>query len=88
MASGQTSKGFRLNHVSSRVADLDKSICFYSDIFRIKKLSRMNLDTVTIVLLRYAYSADPSVPVLAREGVLELVLAKIQLNTTKPILKS
>jgi hypothetical protein len=29
------------------------------------------------VLLRYADSADPSVPVLAREGVLELVLAKV-----------
>jgi catechol 2,3-dioxygenase-like lactoylglutathione lyase family enzyme len=77
MAFRQPTKGFDFNHVGFRVADLDKSIDFYSDKFAMKELSRMDLDTVTIVLLRYADSADPSVPVLAREGVLELVLAKV-----------
>jgi catechol 2,3-dioxygenase-like lactoylglutathione lyase family enzyme len=77
MAFRQPTKGFGFNHVGFRVADLDKSIDFYSDKFAMKELSDMNLDTVTIVLLRYADSADPSVPVLAREGVLELVSAKV-----------
>ena len=77
MAFRQPTKGFDFNHVGFRVADLDKSIDFYSEKFAMKELSRMDLDTVTIVLLRYADSAVPSVPVLAREGVLELVLAKV-----------
>jgi len=77
MASGQTTRGFRLNHVGFRVADLDKSINFYSEIFGMKELSRTDLDTVAVVLLGYADSADPNIPVLAREGMLELVLAKV-----------
>jgi lactoylglutathione lyase len=66
-----------LNHVGFRVADLEKSVNFYSQIFGMKELSRTDLDTVTVVLLGYANSADSSIPVLAREGVLELVLAKV-----------
>lgn len=66
-----------MNHVGFRVADLDKSIGFYPDIFGMKEPSRMDLDIVTIVLLGHADSADPSVPILAREGVLQLVLAKV-----------
>jgi lactoylglutathione lyase len=77
MASGQITQSFRLNHVGFRVADLEKSVNFYSQIFGMKELSRTDLDTVTVVLLGYANSADSNIPVLAREGVLELVLAKV-----------
>ncbi|KAM5374296.1 hypothetical protein ACJZ2D_006621 [Fusarium nematophilum] len=76
MESKAPTKGFRLTHVGLRVADIDRSISFYSGIFGMKELGRMPLDTVTIVFLGYADSVAPDTPLFAREGVLELVCPK------------
>ncbi|KAF2845551.1 Glyoxalase/Bleomycin resistance protein/Dihydroxybiphenyl dioxygenase [Plenodomus tracheiphilus IPT5] len=76
MASSTPTKGFRLNHIGLRVADMEKSIGFYSGVFGMQELLRMPLDTVTIVFLGYADAADSDLPVFARQGVLELVCAK------------
>ncbi|KAH7086238.1 glyoxalase family protein [Paraphoma chrysanthemicola] len=78
MASISVPKGFRLTHVGLRVADLDRSIAFYSGVFGMSELYRMPLDTVTVVFLAYADSAAPDTPLFAREGVLELVCPKDQ----------
>lgn len=67
-------KGFKLNHVGLQVADIDRSVAFYSSAFGLKELGRMSLDTVTVVFLGYP---DPSAPLFAREGVLELVCGKV-----------
>ncbi|KAH9204994.1 glyoxalase family protein [Leptodontidium sp. 2 PMI_412] len=72
MASKDITKGFRMTHVGLRVANLEKSVNFYSGMFGMKELGRMPLDTVTIVFLGYADSAASDIPLFAREGVLEL----------------
>ncbi|KAG4426298.1 hypothetical protein IFR04_000481 [Cadophora malorum] len=73
MASKDITKGFRMTHVGLRVADIERSIGFYSGVFGMKELGRMPLNTVTVVFLGYADSAPSDVPLFAREGVLELV---------------
>ncbi|KAH7079931.1 glyoxalase family protein [Paraphoma chrysanthemicola] len=78
MASSSVPKGFRLTHVGLRVANLERSIDFYSGVFGMTELYRMPLDTVTVVFLAYADSAAPDTPLFAREGVLELVCPKDQ----------
>ncbi|WAO91598.1 Hypothetical protein NCS54_00907600 [Fusarium falciforme] len=79
MTSEGPTKGFRLTHVGLRVADIDRSIAFYSGIFGMKELGRMPLDTVTIAFVGYPDSVAPETPLFAREGVLELVCAKARL---------
>jgi len=83
MASKDITKGFRLTHLGLRVANLEKSIDFYSGMFGMKELGRMPLDTVTVVFLGYADSAAPDTPLFAREGILELVCAKVRLDFEK-----
>ncbi|UPK92043.1 hypothetical protein LCI18_002978 [Fusarium solani-melongenae] len=85
MTSEGPTKGFRLTHVGLRVADLDRSIAFYSGIFGMKELGRMPMDTVTIAFVGYPDSVAPETPLFAREGVLELVCAK---NSNTTIAKS
>ncbi|KNG51061.1 lactoylglutathione lyase [Stemphylium lycopersici] len=87
MTSNHSAKGFRLNHVGLRVADMEKSIEFYSSVFGMEELYRMPLDTVTVVFLGYADSADSDLPVFARQGVLELVCAKKSSETTHELNK-
>lgn len=82
MASNSITQGFKLNHVGLRVADIDKSIDFYSGVFGMRELARMPLDTVTIVFLGYASKNDSFASVFAREGVLELVAPKVSSNPT------
>ena len=72
-----------MTHVGLRVAEIERSIDFYSGVFGMKELGRMPLDTVTVVFLGYADSAASDIPLFAREGVLELVCAKVRLNLKK-----
>ncbi|KAH6642093.1 glyoxalase family protein [Boeremia exigua] len=76
MASVTLTKGFRANHIGLRVANLERSIEFYSGVLGMKELYRMPLDTVTVAFLGYDDSEDSAAPLFARQGVLELVCAK------------
>ncbi|RKK66509.1 hypothetical protein BFJ69_g15341 [Fusarium oxysporum] len=73
MASQNAPEGFRFHHTGVRVADLDRSIAFYSGIFGMKEVARMDMDTATLVFL-----ADPD----TAGGVLELVYSKKPAATT------
>ncbi|KAL4952380.1 Glyoxalase/Bleomycin resistance protein/Dihydroxybiphenyl dioxygenase [Aspergillus filifer] len=72
MTSASPTSGFRLTHVGLRVADIDRSVAFYSGDFGMKELSRISLDTTTIAHF------------FAREGVLELVSPKNSQSIAKP----
>ncbi|KAJ3535076.1 hypothetical protein NM208_g7287 [Fusarium decemcellulare] len=85
MTSEGPTRGFRLTHIGLRVADIDRSIAFYSGRFGMKELGRMPLDTVTIAFLGYPDSVAPETPLFGREGVLELVCAK---NSNIPTARS
>lgn len=78
MSSDSPTKGFRLNHVGLRVADLEKSIEFYTGVFGMKELYRMPLETVTIVFLGYPDALVADIPMLAQQGALELVCPKVR----------
>ncbi|OQV06488.1 hypothetical protein CLAIMM_11045 [Cladophialophora immunda] len=67
--------GWRFNHVSIRVSDLEKSLLFYEVGLGMKKLVDLSFDDLTIVLLGYPDGNGPD-KVLSREGVLELVCSK------------
>lgn len=84
MSSDGPTKGFRFNHVGLRVADLEKSIEFYSGVFGMKELHRMPLDTTTIVFLGYADALVADIPMLAQQGALELVCPKVSLLSGNP----
>jgi lactoylglutathione lyase len=77
MESKTLTKGFRMNHIGIRVANLEKSIEFYSGVLGMQELHRMALDTVTVVFLGYPDPAGSETPVFAREGVLEIVCPKV-----------
>jgi lactoylglutathione lyase len=77
MSSDAQTKGFRLTHVGLRVADIDRSVSFYSGVFGMTELGRMPLDTTTVVFLGYPDASSPQTPLFAREGVLELVCSKV-----------
>jgi lactoylglutathione lyase len=77
MSSDAPTKGFRLTHVGLRVADIDRSVSFYTGVFGMSELARMPLDTTTVVFLGYPDAASPDTPLFAREGVLELVCSKV-----------
>ena len=68
-----------MTHVGLRVANMEKSVEFYSRIFGMEELARMPLETVTVVFLGYADSVPSDIPLFAREGVLELVCPKVGL---------
>ncbi|KAJ5265099.1 hypothetical protein N7505_007892 [Penicillium chrysogenum] len=72
MVSKNPTSGFRLTHVGLRVTDIDRSVAFYTSVFGMKELGRMELDTTTVVFLGYPDAADPQTHLFAREGVLEL----------------
>jgi lactoylglutathione lyase len=50
-------------------------------VFGMKELSRMSLDTTTLVSLGYTGVANPQADLFAREGVLELVPPKVMKMT-------
>jgi len=79
MASSPTSapKGIRFNHVAVRVSDLKRSLTFYTEGLGMKELGRFDLDTFTIVPLGFEDTVQDGLLVLQREGVLELVHAKV-----------
>lgn len=77
MASESITRGFRLNHTGIRVTDIQRAIDFYTKTFGMKELARMVLDTVTVGLLGYEHAEDSHLPILARQGVLELVCSKV-----------
>ncbi|EWG38470.1 hypothetical protein FVEG_01675 [Fusarium verticillioides 7600] len=76
MASHNPTEGFRFNHIGLRVADLDRSIAFYSGIFGMKVVGRKEMKIATLVFLAYPDTAPPNTSMVAREGVLELVYSK------------
>ncbi|KAL6230913.1 hypothetical protein BDW75DRAFT_234047 [Aspergillus navahoensis] len=61
MTSASPTSRFRLTHVGLRVADIGRSVAFYS-----------GRDTTTLVSLGYIGVANPQADLFAREGVLEL----------------
>jgi catechol 2,3-dioxygenase-like lactoylglutathione lyase family enzyme len=73
MSSTFSPNGFKLNHVGLCVADIDKSVTFYTQVFGMKELFHMSLDAATIAFVGYASPENAEIPVWAREGVLELV---------------
>ena len=73
MTTAKPSTGFRLHHIGLRVASLERSINFYSEVFGLQEIGRVPLDTVSIVFLGYVDREGPDVPLFAREGVLELI---------------
>lgn len=72
--------GIRLHHTGLRVADLDRSVAFYTQAFGMVEIARVPNDTVTVALLGYADAEDSSLPPLRRQGVLELVCAKVRIR--------
>lgn len=69
-------RGWKFNHVSIRVSDLDKSLFFYNVVLGMKTLALHPFDDLTIVLLGYPEGGEHD-RMLAREGVLELVHSKV-----------
>jgi catechol 2,3-dioxygenase-like lactoylglutathione lyase family enzyme len=84
MASAPIFNGFRLNHVGLRVASIEKSVAFYTQVFGMEELARIPLDTVTIAFLGYNTPETAKIPLWAREGVLELVAPKVSSLPTYP----
>ena len=77
MASPSVPKGIRLNHTGLRVANIQSSIDFYTKAFGMKELGRVVSDTVTVGILGYEDAEDSSLPILSRQGILELVCSKV-----------
>ncbi|OJZ79604.1 hypothetical protein ASPFODRAFT_66059 [Aspergillus luchuensis CBS 106.47] len=65
MTSASPTSRFRLTPVGLRVADIGRSVAFYS-----------GRDTTTVVSLGNTGVANPQADLFAREGVLELGIAK------------
>jgi catechol 2,3-dioxygenase-like lactoylglutathione lyase family enzyme len=70
--------GIRLNHTGLRVANIDRSVAFYTQAFGMVELARIPSDSVTLAILGYADAEDASLPLLKRQGVLELACAKVR----------
>lgn len=78
MTSTAPMKGSLFNHSGFRVNDLETSVKFYTEAFGMQQLARFDSDTVSIAQMGYEHSAkEPGTPFLKREGVLELVHAKV-----------
>lgn len=78
MASSNPTAGFIFTHVGLRVADIDRSVAFYRKAFGMTEISRISLETSTVVFLAYPHDNQPEPSsVFEREGVLELVSSKV-----------
>lgn len=78
MASSDPPSKFIFNHVGLRVVDLERSVDFYQKAFGMTEITRISLQTSTVVFLAHPSDnhPDPS-SVFEREGVLELVASKV-----------
>ncbi|KAJ9606267.1 hypothetical protein H2200_009228 [Cladophialophora chaetospira] len=68
-------QGWKFSMIGIRVADLERSIAFYRDVFGLEEITRIREDTVTIVFLGYPDGGTTPDKLFRREGVLELLQA-------------
>ncbi|OAP57572.1 lactoylglutathione lyase [Fonsecaea erecta] len=77
---------YKFNQIGIRVSDLQRSLHFYQDVLGMKELGHMEFDTIKIWFVGYpekdagAEGSATKNPVLAREGVLELIWSENSLK--------